>query len=264
MILSTINSTFRYAAIILLYLHLVNCDAQDDITPPDLVFTDVQPDWLYISVDTNYVRSEIDVWSSPYWGRRILNTLEDDDHLYLLEASRAQSPNGGEDGFLLSKVDKTTGVAVWVLHKNSLAGNQFREEYFDYGLQWDVTNDDQIVVHGMAANDSISFEQGIIWYRARPTISYINREDGSIAELKYGAPSPEDYNSWVLIGNRTILQDDNLYHLTRSDDIVEGYSQSYTSIFETDDNCTIDTSAVSVITNKAASSYIVIPMVINY
>ncbi|MEE9437637.1 MAG: hypothetical protein V3V14_01475 [Saprospiraceae bacterium] len=69
---------------------------------------------MYISEDTNFIKSETDKWSSPFWGRNVTQIEIVDNKMYLVEDMFAQSPHGGYEGGLLHKIDMESGEADWI------------------------------------------------------------------------------------------------------------------------------------------------------
>jgi hypothetical protein len=115
-----------YFICFILAISISNYNAQN---PPIVEFNGLQENWLYISEDTNFIKSQGDPYSSPYWGQFPITLMSDKNDLYIFELSISQSPYTGFEGCLLHKIEASTGLNKWTFFNNTYIGNVHRESY---------------------------------------------------------------------------------------------------------------------------------------
>ncbi|MEE9437351.1 MAG: T9SS type A sorting domain-containing protein [Saprospiraceae bacterium] len=187
-------------------------------TPPELIFDGIQPEWTYLSEDTTFIQSPEDPFSSPFWGRHIVDFLSDDDYLYLLELVISQTPYGGLEGCLLHKLDVSTGKPEWIYHSTSYVGNKYREYYQSGSMSW--YGDNMIRLVGDKSIDTIMANStGLFNFHTRPVEKIIDVSNGALMSEKYSNLKVEE--SYNVIPNRS-----NVMTLGNGDVVHSSYNLS--------------------------------------
>ncbi|MEZ4907858.1 MAG: T9SS type A sorting domain-containing protein [Saprospiraceae bacterium] len=164
----------------MVFLSILQTNAQTE--PPTLYFDGVQPNWLYISKDTNFIQSPVDPYSSPYWGRQPQDILFDSSGIYVLEICASQSPYGGMEGSILHKLDMDSGEPIWINFNNTYVGNIFREFYTNDCIR--LLDEDKLEIIGYRDIDTIDFTQPQFWgFNGSPVKRVINRSSGISEEV---------------------------------------------------------------------------------
>jgi len=170
-------------SLLLLVMIVIKISAQN-VVPPKINFIGLKENWNYISKDTTFIKSPIDIWSSPYWGKWPVDAIIDGQTIYLLEELAAQSPYGGKDGSLLYSIDLNTGAGNWINHNSSYVGNKYREDYFRSRIYTDQDNNLQIL--GYRDIDTLDKTMPKFGFYANPVQRTISKTDGKLLSLKVG------------------------------------------------------------------------------
>ena len=152
---------------------------------PQLIeFTNVQPDWILITVDTNFVPSPLDRFPTKYYNRVINDIKLSGNNLIIQESSFSKSPAFGASGALIHSVNRETGTLNWTHHWNEYTGLKNREDYKGFEL---VTagEDVSLILGSCRDNDTTSFNQDAFSFYCQPSIRKINLNDGSLISHQY-------------------------------------------------------------------------------
>lgn len=184
----------KHTLVILISIYLSYNSLSQIPLPPVPEFKDAQPEWLYLSQDTNFVRFD---WThrawTPYNHRGLTRSWLDGDDYYIFEASQSAF-NFGSDGFLLHKLNKNTGEVQWICHENGYSDNKYQEDYFIYPLV--VHNHGKnIVVFGMQSKDTMVIGSPRITYYSNIIARTIDAETGVIIDEKIGFDTVQSYHT---------------------------------------------------------------------
>ena len=159
--------------------------------PPQLSANNIDFKWSVPIVDSNFVKEELDIFSSMYWGFNFLQMQEYEDDLILLNGTRTQSPYGGVDGCLVHSIEKNTGVINWIHHNNINSGNTRRSYYNLTALS--LQSDDQLYLLGLTDLDSLRKDIPTFSFRAQPKMKIIDINTGLLLASQKG---DEDLSSY--------------------------------------------------------------------
>ncbi len=154
------------------------------VVPIDIQFTGLQQNWSYISIDTNFIKSPLDKWSTPYWGHRPIDAVLKDNQIIILENCTAQSPYGVVDGCLMHALDQSTGEPKWIFHNNSYVGLRHREDYF--GQKMYIDPDSNVEIIGYKAMDTLDKTKTEFNFFANPIRKTINPDNGMLVSEQVG------------------------------------------------------------------------------
>ncbi|MCB9310681.1 MAG: T9SS type A sorting domain-containing protein [Lewinellaceae bacterium] len=154
------------------------------VVPIDIQFTGIQQNWSYISIDTNFIKSPLDKWSTPYWGHRPIDAVLKEDQIIILENCTAQSPYGTVDGCLMHALDQKSGELRWIFHNNSYVGLKHREDYF--GQKMYIDSDSNVEIIGYKAMDTLDKTQANFTFFANPIRKTINPDNGLLVSEQVG------------------------------------------------------------------------------
>ena len=71
--------------IILCFLSVVGSNLKAQIViPPKLEFIGLEENWSYISKDTNFIKSAVDKWSTPFWGHFPVDVYVDQEDIFIV------------------------------------------------------------------------------------------------------------------------------------------------------------------------------------
>jgi hypothetical protein len=238
---SNLNVMKKFALSLFIFqLFFPTIQAQYDL--PEVTFEGIEEDWHYISKDTNFVKSPIDKWSSPYWNLVAWNVLTDQSDIYIQEKSASQSPYGGVEGCLVHKLDIETGEAKWIYHNNTYSGNVFREMYSWYSMSKIDNGDIQIV--GLRDKDTIDKTKPIfLGFSGQPVKKVLDRNNGLLVEE---VSSKDTFNTYYTLAPnqaRVIpVGNNNIVDIVQSR-FEDGDGKHYFSldIFDIGENMQIDT-----------------------
>lgn len=215
------------------------------IVPPELEFKGLQENWSYISKDTNFIKSPIDLWSTPYWGHYPIDATLYKDFVFILENVMAQSPYDVVDGCLLHALDVNTGEPKWIFHNNSYVGLKHREDYMHSFIH--IDEDKNVEITGFKAIDTLDKTQLALGFYGNPIVKTIDFESGQLIKEKQGHQSEKTYYNGIGLGTTILLKDVN-------NQLMFGrYEQTFDSIrlptlhyvfYRIDDNLEIDTEKV--------------------
>ncbi len=184
----------KHTLVILISIYLSHNSLSQIPLPPVPEFKDAQPEWLYLSQDSNFVRF---FWThrswNPYTSRFLSRDWLEGDDYYIFEASQSAF-TFGSDGFLLHKLDKNTGEVKWICHVNGYSGNKYQEDYHIYPLV--VQKDDKnIVVYGMQSKDTMVNGSPRITYDSNIITRTIDAETGVIINEKVGIDTVQGFHT---------------------------------------------------------------------
>ena len=154
-----------------------------------LQFKDVVPEWKYISYDSNFVKSPIDPYSTPYWGRFPLEIISKNDDCYIIELVFSQSPYGGTEGTLIHKIDINDGKLKWINHNDIYVGNKYRE-WYDRTFYFDEEGNLNMI--GLRSNDTIDWTFPTFYYYGEPIHKIIDDNTGEFIYEKYCTEKKEE------------------------------------------------------------------------
>lgn len=176
------RSNILITTILIIFFH--NQLNSQIIVPPIIEFNGLKENWLYISKDTNFVKSPLDKWSTPYWGHYPIDVYQDNKSILILENCAAQSPYGLIDGSLLHNVDLISGKLNWIFHNNSYVGLKHREDYLN--SQIFINNENNIEIIGYKAIDTLDKNKTAFGFYANPVLKTINKNTGKLLTEKQG------------------------------------------------------------------------------
>lgn len=212
------------------------------IQPPKIKFINLEENWLYISRDTNFIKSPLDPYSTPYWGRQPQEILFDDNNIYILEITASQSPYSGIEGSLLHKLELQTGEPVWINHNNTYVGNEFREFYAIGCLR--KSNDGNIEIIGYRDIDTIDYTQPQWWsFNGKPIKRIINNINGEFIEVVVSKDSLRTQFNDAISGFNRLITLSNGDHIQFSKNLYLENEELINSIdfYDIDDSMQIDT-----------------------
>jgi hypothetical protein len=212
------------------------------IQPPEIKFINLEENWLYISKDSNFVKSPLDPYSTPYWGRQPQEIIFDEDNIYILEITVSQSPYSGIEGSLLHKIDIHSGNSVWVNYNNTYVGNAFREFYMIDAMR--KLNDGNIEIVGYRDIDTIDFTQPQWWgFSGKPIKKIINNSNGEFTDVVVSKDSVRARFNDALSGfNRIItLSNGDYIQFSKNLYLENGELRNSIDFYDIDDSMQIDT-----------------------
>ncbi|MBK9254804.1 MAG: T9SS type A sorting domain-containing protein [Saprospiraceae bacterium] len=217
-----------------------------DIPPPVLEWEGIQPKWIYISGDTTYVKSTLDIVSPTYGKKYIANHMRSNEDLYILEGTLSPSTDPGPDGCLLHKLDLKTGIPKWIYYYGLYDSSTHRESYLQGDLRF-KSEKDEIEITGFKAFDPRG-QLSIFGFYGYPIVRKLDAETGnlkdmvsvsdtSIREYIFGYlknyPFGEDDFLYVLPGG--LIDNDSLKASVRflpSDAVGNSITSSYSSFIK--------------------------------
>ncbi len=176
----------RYFSVYFFAILINNLNAQE-LLPPILSFEGLQENWVYISKDENfnaYYKSLSNTGFTPYALKSCKDIFQKDNNIYILETSQSPSPFLGDDGFLLHKINKESGIKSWVYHNNFMAGNKYRELYWKSKIKLD--KDGYISIFGYRDLDTLNYVFPKFSFYSNPIGRTIDTF-GNLVKLKYGS-----------------------------------------------------------------------------
>jgi Secretion system C-terminal sorting domain len=154
------------------------------LSPKSINFTNIEPDWTYISKDTNFVQSTQDPYSSPYSNRYPYSIKEYRNKIILFENTYSQNIYLGPAGVLVHQLDKETGNLIWIHHWNEFVGLKHREDYNYFNLR--VRDEDNFLHLGSCRDvDTINYTRPALFFECLPSIRKIDLESGILVEQKF-------------------------------------------------------------------------------
>lgn len=151
-----------------------------EIKVPNLIFSDLEPEWIYMSKDTNWFSDTQPEFSSPYSGKNLITSIIEGDHVYFQEVSTAPSPYLGPDGFNIIKINIDSGEKVWSLYHNHFNGTSFREAYSTFPNGLFLNEDNNLAIYGLVDLDSIDTSFPRFSYYGAPILHEIDEITGQI------------------------------------------------------------------------------------
>ena len=220
---------------------IISCHLDSQVVPPNMIFSEIEEEWRYISKDSNFVKSPVDKWSSPFWAFFSWNILTDEHSVYIQELTSSQSPYGGQEGCLIHKLDNYTGEPIWIYHNNIYSGNDFREMFAPNSMTF--TNEGNIQIVGMRDQDTIDKTQPIFnGFLGQPVKKILNIENGNLMEEVNSTDTFETYFT-VSPNQSNIIPygEDKIMNVVRNLFEREGlYNYSF-ELFNVNDQMQIDT-----------------------
>ncbi len=229
------------------------------IEPPVLTFKDLHENWLFISKDTNFIKSPIDRWSSPYWVHVPLDIIHDEEFIYILESTATQSPYGGNGGCLVHKIDKKTGQNKWTFFNNIYSGNIFREFYPEYPFNGvlRILDNNNIEIIGYRDLDTFDFKTTkLLGFYGNPVKRILDNATGEVISICEGSDTSRSiynfagYNQHIrYISNADIVK--FIYTDYEKNDSI----YSSLEIYDIDDEkCEVDTPYIKRITYNSGQN----------
>lgn len=231
----------KLAQYIYLFFFINSIAAQ--IVPPNIEFEGLKPNWIFISKDTNFIKSQLDPYSSPYWGRQPQEIVHDKNFIYILEICNSQSPYSGFEGSLLHKLDINEGTKIWTNHNNTYVGNHFREFFMSDCM---TLLNDEIEIFGYRDMDSIDFTQPqFSGFLGRPIKRIINKYEGTTESLTCGNDTFKSFLNVVGPGYNKLfrLSIGDIIQISKYPEIKEDTLINLVKFYKIDQNMQIDTNA---------------------
>lgn len=164
-------------------LFFINVNLYSQFIPSMINFTDVKPDWTYISIDTTFVKNPSDPYSSPYSNRALYGFALLKESLLLVERSYSQNPYLGPAGVTIHRLSKSTGKPIWSHHWNEFVGLKHREEHSFFNFF--ANDDDRSILLGSCRDkDTMNFATPGLFFSCLPALREIDMTSGMLLEQK--------------------------------------------------------------------------------
>ena len=232
--------------IILCFLSVVGSNLKAQIViPPKLEFIGLEENWSYISKDTNFIKSAVDKWSTPFWGHFPVDVYVDQEDIFILESCAAQSPYGLIDGSLVHSLNRSTGEINWIFHNNSYIGLKHREDYLNNKIYHNSNSNLEII--GYKAIDTLDKTKPAFGFYCNPVLKTIDKETGMLTQEQAGNYEQKRFYNAVGLGGTFISRNSSnqiIHHgVYQEQDSLINFRLSF-NVFKIDSNMEIDSNKI--------------------
>jgi len=239
----------KYLYLPLLLLFITQLSYAQDY--PAFKFKTIKSQWDYFSIDTNYIKNELNFHVTKYSTVFDSQLFKFKDHIYLYQFSSSPLDYIWYNGYLLHKLDFKTGKLEWLSHRNTNNKNYELSKFSQIGFDNNhfITSDGNIGIITKVAKDTFTVNDAVsIYYFADLTECIIDNNTGKTISLIKGNNRSKTRKSINWAQNQIYIRDEHDYcQLTYNYEVENDTTIEKANFYNINEDMTLDTSAVQKI-----------------